>query len=419
MKRTLNISTTRVIVFSIIMVLALISLPFSNSIEAIYTTKANASSIVASTNEVINNSGLQVHFVDVGQGDCIMINLPDGKNMIIDSGDNNSTISSHMIAYANEYIVKDNEVVDYLVLTHAHADHVGNMDDIIEEFQVNNIYRAPEFYQKYSTTNQSEITLNNEEENFASTSGVTLKENYNIVSTNVMRDFLIDAYDEPNCNMYIFNDNNGNPIITGSAEGKDYAFTFYTIDENEYYSPTNTNLKNPNNYSILIVLEYDGLKFAFTGDGEQYIEQQLIDKYGENLPNVDFMQMAHHGSKTASSQDYVTILDPEYAFVSVAEVNTYGLPDEEPIEVLNNIGVEQTCIFMTKDYGDIIIGMGYSSSSNGDAILNSNMAIALSKGSNIVSIKWWEIAGSFVLVSAIIIFLTPTAKKKVLKTIKK
>jgi len=419
MKRTLNVSSTRVIIFSIIFVLALISLPFSNNIEAIYNSKANASSIVMSTSEVINNSGLQVHFVDVGQGDCIMINLPDGKNMIIDSGDNNSTISSHMIDYANEYIVTDNEVVDYLILTHAHSDHVGNMDDILEEFQVNNIYRAPEFYQKNSTTNQNEITLDNEEANFASTSGVTLKEDYNIVNTNVMRDFLIDAYAEPNCNMFIFNDNDGNPMIMGSAEDKEYTFTFYTIDESEYYSPTNTNLKNPNNYSILIVLEYDGLKFAFTGDGEQYIEQQLIDKYGDELPNVDFMQMAHHGSKTASSQDYVNILDPEYAFVSVAEENTYGLPDEEPIIALNNIGVEGTCIFMTKDYGDIIIGMGYTSANSSDAIQNSNMAISISKGNNIVSIKWWEIAGGFVLLSAIFIFLTPSAQKKVLKTNKK
>lgn len=425
-------SKVRFVIFIIIAAALGISMLFSTQIENYYQRMVGNVNVIQST-EIRDNSKLSIHYVNVGQGDCIMLNLPDGKNMIIDAGQKNGStpiysgqkdsndkaITQHVIDYAKANIIQEGQKFDYMVLTHAHEDHVSILDNVLDEFEVGIIVRSPEFYQS-----DKDPALTAQELELATTTGVTLKDNYNKVSTGCMRDFLNKAYAEPGATVMVTNSS-----ITWSGvddEANEYTIKFYTIQESEYYNPTDNGLKNnPNNYSPLIVLTYKGFTFAFTGDGEKKSEELIMTRYGDSLPNVDFMDLAHHGSKTGNIQTFIDKLDPEYAIVSVGDQRIYGLPDEEVYERLKQHDAEiANRTFETIKYGDIVIGLNYTPSENAEGetlASDSNMAIGISSGEYIpeTTIKWWYIALGLIVLSAVILFLKPSASKKVLKKARK
>ena len=154
-KGIFRFSKLRFIIFIIIAVVLGVSMLFSTQIENYYQQITGNVKVISST-EILDNSKLSVHYVNVGQGDCIMINLPDNKNMIIDAGQKNGSkpiysnqtesndvaITNHVINYAKANIIKEGEKFDYMVLTHAHEDHVSILDNILEEFEVGTIVRS-------------------------------------------------------------------------------------------------------------------------------------------------------------------------------------------------------------------------------------------------------------------------------------
>ena len=414
---------TRVIIFLLIAVVLGISMLFSAQIESFYQRLVGNTN-VANSSEILNNSKLSINFVNVGQGDCIMVNLPDGKNMIIDAGQvkgDDKTITQHVINYAKANVIQEGEKFDYMVLTHAHEDHVSILDNVLDEFEVSVVVRPPEFYQ-----NDNDATLTARETALAQRVGATIKTKYNVTTTACMKKFLNNAYAEPDCEMIVTND-------TICWEGQDsdgnaYQIKFYTINMTEYYNPSTTAMKNVNNYSPLIVLTYKSYTFAFTGDGEKESENMLIEKYGSSLPNVDFMDLAHHGSKTGNVTAFIEALDPEYAIVSVGDPSAYGLPDEEVYERLKTYDPEfANRIFETINYGDIVVGFNYTSSTEASASADStlassgDMAIGISSGeyNSQTVIKWWYIALGLIVLSAVLLFLKPAQQKKVIKKLKK
>ena len=154
----------------------------------------------------------------------------------------------------------------------------------------------------------------------------------------------------------------------------------------------------------------------------------LIEKYGSSLPNVDFMDLAHHGSKTGNVTAFIEALDPEYAIVSVGDPSAYGLPDEEVYERLKTYDPEfANRIFETINYGDIVIGLNYTSSTEASASADStlassgDMAIGISSGeyNSQTVIRWWYIALGLIVLSAVLLFLKPAQQKKVIKKLKK
>lgn len=372
-----------------------------------------------SAQDVLTKTDLNIHFVNVGQGDCIMINLPDNKNVIIDAGqkngsqgvyNNQSTTNekasvNHVLGYARKNILENGEVFDYAILTHAHEDHVNVMDDILDQFDVKNIIRPPEFY-----INSQDNWLTQKEEELALLYGVTLKEEYNITTSTDMQRFLNRAYLEPDCQMLVTNDT---IVLSGQdKDGNIYTIKFYTIDMTEYYNPTSSDLKNPNNYSPLIVLSYMGQSFAFTGDGENYVEEQLISKYGSSLPDVVLFDLAHHGSKTANEKEFVDALNPEYAIVSVGDKDIYGLPDEEVFDILqaHSKTLEKQTL-STREYGDIIIGANYISNDE------QTISISLSDGiyTKDVLFSWWKIVIVLLILVNLLIFVLPKKEKNSVK----
>ncbi len=436
-KGIFRFSKLRFIIFIIIAAVLGVSMLFSTQIENYYQQITGNVKVISST-EILDNSKLSVHYVNVGQGDCIMINLPDNKNMIIDAGQKNGSkpiynnqtesndvaITNHVINYAKANIIKEGEKFDYMVLTHAHEDHVSILDNILEEFEVGTIVRSPEFYQN----DEKDAVLTAKEKTLADSISVTLKKDYNITKTNTMRAFLNNAYAEVDLGATMLVTNDAIQFSGTDDEGNEYKVKFYTIDTNEYYNPTVGGLKsNPNNYSPLIILTYKQFSFAFTGDGEKESEKMILQKYG-TLPNVDFMDLAHHGSKTGNISEFIEALDPEYAIVAVGKHEIYGLPDEEVYERLKQHDAEiLNRIFETIKYGDIVIGLNYTPSENagsqeGETLASgANMAIGISSGEYIPQtvIKWWYIALGLIVLSAIILFLSPKTSKKVIKKMSK
>ena len=281
---------------------------------------------------VVNEGEFSVHFLDVGQGDCILIYLPDGKNMLIDSGDRNEVVSAYVISS----IEKTNKShIDYLVVTHPDSDHVGNMKDIVQRFTIGTAFisdiRIPERFKAFN-----EVLLLLEEQ------GCDIK---------------TSGYWQ-------------------SVKTEDYFIAFLSPapmgEENSSYDDINA-LTFPsddaiNNVSPIMYLECHGKRFVFTGDAGQSQERLVLNNYsvgiydvmyGENsvrLENTHVLKVAHHGASDSSCQEFLNLLRPEYAVVSVGR-NNHGHPSSSVLEriVISNPDVK---LLRTDVLSTISIRMG-------------------------------------------------------------
>lgn len=232
-------------------------------------------------NTLENNTAgekLEIKFIDVGQADSILCKLPDGKVMLVDAG-NNKDGKNVCQFIENEGIDK----IDYLVGTHPHADHIGGMDDVINSFDIGEI-----FMPKASAT------------------------------TKTFEDVL-DAI------------SNKGMTVTTAKQG-------VVIDENEsfsakFLSPVKDSYKKTNEYSAVIMLKYGDNSFLLTGDMESYNESEISDDV-----KADVLKVAHHGSDTSSSEAFIKRVSPKLAVISVGEGNSYGHPSETVIKRLSDAG---------------------------------------------------------------------------------
>ena len=245
-------------------------------------------------NKPTENKYVSVHFIDVSQGDCQLIELPEGKTMLIDAGDNGS--EDVIIDYLHKLKVKK---IDYLVATHPHADHIGGMAEIISEFDIGEIYMPK--------------VQNN---------------------TRTFEDML-DVIDKKNL------------TISTAYEGK--VIFDYSGVRAEILSPKKDKTYDEmNNYSAVIMLKCQDRKFLFMGDAEKDIEAEILKMDLE----ADVLKVGHHGSSTSSSLKFLKGVSPEYAVISCGEGNDYGHPHKKAI---NNLQKVTKNILRTDKSGTIII----------------------------------------------------------------
>ena len=242
---------------------------------------------------------LKVHFIDVGQGDAILIDL-GSTEVLIDAGDRSPVVTD----YIDDYIDGHLEAV---VATHPHADHIGGLIEVIDEFDVDNVwYNGDEATSKTYT------------------------------------DFMAEAIDE---GAQVNEARRGDTIIAG-------ALTFYVLN------PVDPLSSKTNDNSIVLLLHYGSIDFFFAGDAEVDAEAGMISVRALN--DIDILKVGHHCSRTASSPAFLNIIKPEVA-VYMAEVgNTYGHPHPETIAALQSIGAT---IYGTDTRGTIIVstdGASYS-----------------------------------------------------------
>lgn len=220
---------------------------------------------------------LSVSFVDVGQGDCSVIKLPDEKIMMIDAGDN---------GHEGEVIdfLRDNKIkkIDYLIATHPHSDHIGGMSEVISRFEIGNIYMP-----KVSHTSETFKSMINE----------ITKKNLKIHSATAEK------------------------VI---VEDKDLSIKFI--------APVNDKYDDLNNYSAGVKLLYKNNSFLFCGDMEQISENEVLN-LGANI-NCDVLKVAHHGSSTSSGDKFLEKASAKYAVISCGKDNDYNHPHNEVIKRL-------------------------------------------------------------------------------------
>ncbi len=376
-------------IWAIITIAALVSLLFTSTIEPVVnnwiygdrstTTAGDDRGAVGSFADVVTNSDLKIHYVFVGQGDCILIDLPDGKNVIIDSGSEtyNSETSQKVISYIDTYLLDDGEIIDYMILTHPDSDHLFYLPDILDTYEVANIYRPYTFFVSDGKDSNQRLDPDgtiataeeqaaveakereavaelNSEYGYGIEIGDPTKNTTNAKSTDIMYKFIsriyTETYGEDNTPAEIHYS-----IAGATISGTDYTFTFYApVNPSEVYGSWN-------NYSSVIVLDYNDTKIAFTGDAEKEAENEILaNQTNLPLPDVDIMDMGHHGSRTSSQDAFVKALKPEYAIISCGIDNKYGHPNQETIDTLYNNGVDSSHIFITAQSGDIVIGFGYT-----------------------------------------------------------
>lgn len=266
---------------------------------------------IAVSNVFIVNAStqqLEVHYIDVGQGEAIYIELPDGTDILIDAGKTSS--GSTVVNYLKNQ--DSNIEIDFLIASHPDADHVGGMQSVFKDLKVKNFYYpmdAP------STTKTWTNVLN-----LAKGEGCNIM---NATSNTVL--------------------NIGGAIIKFIQPNKDY--------------------RTDNEDSIVTYLDYKEAEFLFTGDIEENVENDMV--MGGELPDVDFVSIPHHGSNKSSTLNFLKAINPEHAIISVGK-NSYGHPTSEVLSRLNSIGAN---VYRTDLLGNIVIKTnGQTATINGQTV---------------------------------------------------
>ncbi len=236
-------------------------------------------------------STLTVHYLDVGQGDSIFIELPTNETMLIDASVN---------AYGNgivQYIEEQGyNRIDYLVATHPHADHIGGMRKVIKSLEIGKIYMPK------ATSN-----------------------------TNTYKKLLTEIKNE------------GLKINTAKA-----GETIYEDEDLGIYllAPNSEKYDDLNNYSAVIRIVYGSRAFLFMGDAEKLSEKEITADI-----KADVLKLGHHGSSTSTSKEFLERVQPIAAVASCGENNDYGHPHKETVELLEKEGIE---FYRTDTMGTII-----------------------------------------------------------------
>ncbi len=288
--------------------------------------------------------------VNIGQGDCIFIKFPDGKSMVMDSGSAFGTSNNYdkLEEVLNKYKIS---TLDYLFITHSDYDHIRYIEKMLKNFAVKNVYIPRVSDDHKGSTYQDTITA---------ISKATYLENGVIQKTKVrynIHDFQIAGKSwRMRCYTYL---------------KKDYP----TITKAETFSPTIPNVKDTgdiiNSVSPICLLEYAGRTIVLTGDSNQYNESYLVNRGVFLGVDADVLKVAHHGSKTSTTANFLASVKCEYALISHGGM--YGHPTEEVLQRLDDFGYK--AIYETMGDGNIKVSVSYNGTLNIDAQNSDNKDI--------------------------------------------
>lgn len=239
----------------------------------------------------------KVNYIDVGQGDCELVEC-DGKYMLIDAGENG--YEDAVINYLRKLGV---EKLDYIVASHQHSDHIGGMAEVLSEFNADKII-MPRLTKEQTPTNST------------------------------YKDFLQAVQ------------NSEAKVIEAKVGAK------YTLGTSEFeiLGPVTNDAEDINNMSVVMRLEFGENSFLFTGDAETEEEKEILENSA--YLDCDVLKAGHHGSSTSSSKDFLSAVTPEICIISCGEDNKYGHPHESAVK---RIKKQTETIYRTDICGDIIV----------------------------------------------------------------
>lgn len=295
---------------------------------------------------------LVVHYIDVGQGDCIYISFPDGTDMLIDCGSEKGRKEYETSAISDLKELNPDGKIDRVMATHSDTDHISYLDEVLSEFQVGNVY-MPNIR---SNNLDKSVKIGGRDVKVGDLDASKLKKftDKDTIDTERYTEFFIAALSEPNCNITL-------NIGKYEIRGQDYTFTFYCLSQEEWDSRSlKTKNGKPdatqiNAVSPIGILEYAGKKLVFTGDSNESNE----DYYCETYPYVDcdVLKVAHHGSRTSSSKDFLQHVKCEYAVISTSG-ESYGHPAQETLDRLKANGIQK--IHRTDKCGNVVLTVSHT-----------------------------------------------------------
>jgi len=243
---------------------------------------------------------LQITFFDIGQGDATLISFPNGEQMLIDCAKDARVLSA-----LGRALFFSDRTIDYLVVTHPDLDHYGGCTDVLDRFSILNL-----------VTNGVESNLSLQWQAFL--------EAVNLEQANKV-------------------------WIKKETEWKFGSTTIHFIYPNKDL-PKGV---SDNNSSIAFIVSLGEKDVLFLGDVEAEVEKYLIGEYPAEL-DVEVLKVAHHGSKNSTLSEFLNVVTPEQAIISVGAENSYGHPHARVLRRLQRIGAQ---IWRTDISGDILLEM--------------------------------------------------------------
>jgi len=252
-----------------------------------------------------STGNLTIYFIDVGQGDSFLIQTPEGKSILIDAGDNNAAetvtgfLTSHAVA-----------TLEALIITHPDSDHLGGADEVLETFEVLSVYHPG-----YERDTVSYTTF-------------------------------ISAAEAEGCPILTDENLSIGEILTIDSTVR---FQVLSIDDSANSS---------NNAGIVLKMSYGSFDCLFCADIDTWVEQDIISTSIDL--DVELLKISHHGSRYASSNDFLNATTPDLGVISVGEDNPYGHPAPETLQRLTDHDVE---VLRTDILGTITISTNGSTCS--------------------------------------------------------
>lgn len=274
---------------------------------------------------VTGEGDLKVHFVDVGQGDCIYIQFPDGTDMLIDCG-NKSSGYDYNVTKAYLDALNPDGAITHLMLTHGDEDHVDQMDKIIAAYQISNIYMPNIKAEPSNAALKAKVDA-------LPADKLALFTDQNTLSSNVYANFFIAALTEENCRIVlnVDEDKNHNSIVI--SDNSTYELKFYCMTVAGWAHNTLKDAHEKNEVSPVGVLSYNGRRIVLTGDSNEENEPEMAERIG-NL-DCDVLKVGHHGSETSSMPVFLDAITCEYAVISCKmDGNTFYHPRQTTLDRL-------------------------------------------------------------------------------------
>ena len=263
----------------------------------------------------VTDKNIKIYFVDVGQGDCTLIQTSGRKNVLIDGGGSEfgsfdvgkSTLLPYLL---DRGITK----IDYMMISHFDSDHIGGLFYIMENLRVDNIIISKQGESSENLKKFIEILQSNIRGSKNKTNVILVKKGDNIKIDNTSYFEILFPEEE------LINDN----IL--------------------------------NNNSIVAKFVSNNFKMLFTGDIEEIAENRLCELYkSTNKLQADIIKVAHHGSKTSSTLNFLELVKPKIALIGVGENNNFGHPNDAVLKRIKDLGAH---IYRTDQMGEISIVIG-------------------------------------------------------------
>ncbi len=255
------------------------------------------------TNPTVDGE-LEIHHIDVGQADSTLIITPEGETILIDTGDWRQS-GQGVIDYLDDH---DIDRIDHLVATHAHADHIGGHDEIIEYYETER-------------------------------DGIGSAYDSGVAHTSATYDRYLDAIEEHNVDLFEVQEGDELPI-------EDDQLTGVVLNPPEGDSGSDLHYN-----SVAIAFEFGEFRYLTTGDAEADAEDRIVDEWSDEL-DADAYHAGHHGSSTSSTEPFMDEVDPSIAIISSAQDSQYGHPHDETLETFSELDVET---YWTGVHEDIVL----------------------------------------------------------------